>query len=73
MSKPVERIKSKPDAPIFVTMGEPAGIGPEIAVAAFRALGGKVGAHALKLVGSPDVFRSAGAVPDACAGTCSAS
>ena len=46
-------------------MGEPGGVGPEVAVAAFKALGGKAGAHPLKLVGDPNVFRSAGDVPAA--------
>lgn len=53
-----------PDAPILITMGEPAGVGPEIAVAAFDHFGGKVGNHPLKLVGDPDVFgRDAIATP----------
>jgi 4-hydroxythreonine-4-phosphate dehydrogenase len=56
MSKPAE---PRTERPIFVSMGEPAGIGPEIAVAAYRALSGRVGAHPLKLVGDPDVFRAA--------------
>jgi 4-hydroxythreonine-4-phosphate dehydrogenase len=43
-------------APILITMGEPAGIGPEVAVAAYKALSGKVGAHPLKIVGAPEVF-----------------
>jgi 4-hydroxythreonine-4-phosphate dehydrogenase len=43
-------------------MGEPGGIGPEIAVAAFHALGGRMGSHALRLVGDADVFRAAAAV-----------
>ena len=43
---------------ILITMGEPAGIGPEIALAAFEALGGKVGRHALKLVGDAALFKS---------------
>ena len=47
------------DAPILITMGEPAGIGPEIAVAAFKALGGHDRRHPLKLVGDPDVFEPA--------------
>ncbi|MBI3677499.1 MAG: 4-hydroxythreonine-4-phosphate dehydrogenase PdxA [Proteobacteria bacterium] len=51
------------DAPIVLTMGEPGGIGPEIAVAAFQKLGGRIGQHALKLVGDPDVFRALGDVP----------
>jgi 4-hydroxythreonine-4-phosphate dehydrogenase len=44
-------------------MGEPAGIGPEIALKAFDLLGGHIGGHALKLVGDPGVFRSCGPVP----------
>lgn len=59
MSRPAE-----PDAPIFVTMGEPSGIGPEVAVAAFRTLDGRIGAHPLRLVGDPEMFLSAGAIPD---------
>jgi 4-hydroxythreonine-4-phosphate dehydrogenase len=60
MSKPAEPAN---DAPILLTMGEPAGIGPEIAVAAFLALGGKIGARALRLVGDAKVFQSCGPVP----------
>ena len=41
-------------------MGEPAGIGPEVAVAAFKALGGAVGAHPLRLVGDAGVFNACG-------------
>jgi len=63
MSKPAERIRSNPHAPIFVTMGEPAGIGPEIAVAAFRALGGKAKGHPLRLVGDPQMFHGLGTLP----------
>src|SRR5690349_7692536 len=44
------------ELPILITMGEPSGIGPEVAVAAFRHFGGKVGQHPLKLVGDADVF-----------------
>jgi 4-hydroxythreonine-4-phosphate dehydrogenase len=44
-------------------MGEPAGIGPEVAVAAFRALDGAIGAHPLQLVGDPSVFAAWGEVP----------
>jgi 4-hydroxythreonine-4-phosphate dehydrogenase len=58
MSKPDKRPSAA--APILVTMGEPAGIGPEIAVAAFRALGGRINGHPLKLVGDASVFRSCG-------------
>jgi len=45
-------------------MGEPAGIGPEVAVAAFNALGGRVGNRELLLVGTPEVFASCGKVPE---------
>ena len=43
-------------SPILITMGEPAGIGPEVALGAFAALGGKIGSHPLKLVGDADIF-----------------
>ena len=39
-------------------MGEPAGVGPEVAMAAFDHFGGQIGQHALKLVGDPDIFSS---------------
>lgn len=42
--------------PILITMGEPSGIGPEIALAAFEELGGRIGRHSLKLVGDRRVF-----------------
>jgi 4-hydroxythreonine-4-phosphate dehydrogenase len=45
-------------APILITMGEPSGIGPEVAVAAFKHFGGQAGAHPLKLVGDASVFAS---------------
>jgi 4-hydroxythreonine-4-phosphate dehydrogenase len=48
----------KADAPILITMGEPSGIGPEVALAAFAHFGGKIGAHPLKLVGDAKVFVS---------------
>ncbi len=57
MSKPA---KVAADAAILVTMGEPAGIGPEIAVAAFNALHGMAGRHPLKLVGDASVFKACG-------------
>jgi 4-hydroxythreonine-4-phosphate dehydrogenase len=49
---------AKPGAPkpILITMGEPAGIGPEVALAAWTQLGGKVNEHPLHLVGDPAVF-----------------
>jgi len=37
-------------------MGEPSGIGPEIALAAFDELGGRIGDHPLKLVGDATIF-----------------
>jgi 4-hydroxythreonine-4-phosphate dehydrogenase len=43
-------------APILVTMGEPAGIGPEIALAAYAALGGRIGHRPLRLVGDKTLF-----------------
>jgi 4-hydroxythreonine-4-phosphate dehydrogenase len=39
-------------------MGEPAGIGPELAIAAFDHFGGRIGSRPLRLVGDPDVFAS---------------
>jgi 4-hydroxythreonine-4-phosphate dehydrogenase len=50
-------------APIVLTMGEPAGIGPEVAVAAFKALSGKIGSHPLRLAGDPAVFRAIAEIP----------
>ena len=46
----------KAGAPILITMGEPSGIGPEVALAAFDHLGGKIGSHPLTLVGDAGVF-----------------
>jgi 4-hydroxythreonine-4-phosphate dehydrogenase len=48
--------KSDNSSPILITMGEPAGVGPEVALGAFHALGGKIGNHPLKLVGDAGVF-----------------
>ena len=45
-------------APILITMGEPSGVGPEVALAAFDALGGRIGTHPLKLVGDAGLFAS---------------
>ncbi len=44
-------------------MGEPAGIGPEVAAAAFHALGGVIAGRALKIVADPAVFAGMG-IPD---------
>ncbi|HEV2562672.1 MAG TPA: 4-hydroxythreonine-4-phosphate dehydrogenase PdxA [Rhizomicrobium sp.] len=54
--------KPAPDAPIHITMGEPAGIGPEVAMLAFDSLKGRAGNHPLRLVGDPDVFRVCGKI-----------
>jgi len=54
---------SKSAEPILITMGEPAGIGPEVAVAAWRALNGCVASRKLLLVGSPAVFAACGEIP----------
>jgi len=53
MSKPVEAGQG---APILLTMGEPAGIGPEITALAWHKLGGRIGAHPLRIVGDPEMF-----------------
>jgi 4-hydroxythreonine-4-phosphate dehydrogenase len=45
-------------------MGDPSGVGPEVAVAAYKALSGKIGTHPLKLVGDADVFRAQGTLPE---------
>lgn len=45
-------------SPILITMGEPAGVGPEVALAACHALGGKIEGHPLRLVGDPAVFEA---------------
>jgi 4-hydroxythreonine-4-phosphate dehydrogenase len=45
-------------------MGEPSGIGPEVAVKAWSALGGTCGGRPLRLVGPADVFRRHGNVPE---------
>ena len=42
--------------PILITMGEPAGIGPEVALAAFEHFGGRIGNRPLKLVGDAGIF-----------------
>ena len=46
------------DRPIIITMGEPAGIGPEVALAAFDHFGGHIGQRPLKLVGDAGIFAS---------------
>jgi 4-hydroxythreonine-4-phosphate dehydrogenase len=64
MSKPNNASPGAPaDAPILVTMGEPSGIGPEVAVASYVALGGHIGSHPLRLVGDPEIFLAFGNIP----------
>jgi 4-hydroxythreonine-4-phosphate dehydrogenase len=45
-------------APILISMGEPAGVGPEVAMAAFDHFGGQIGGRAIRLVGDADIFSS---------------
>ncbi|HEU0162961.1 MAG TPA: 4-hydroxythreonine-4-phosphate dehydrogenase PdxA [Rhizomicrobium sp.] len=44
------------DAPILITMGEPSGVGPDVALAAFNHFGGRIGTRPLKLVGDARLF-----------------
>jgi 4-hydroxythreonine-4-phosphate dehydrogenase len=46
-------------------MGEPGGIGPEVSMAAYRALGGSARGHPLRFVGDARVFRAFGELDDA--------
>jgi 4-hydroxythreonine-4-phosphate dehydrogenase len=57
-SESLEKHGSGTPKPILITMGEPAGIGPEVAIAAFDHFGGKIGGRAIKLVGDSDIFAS---------------
>ena len=52
--------KSADASPILITMGEPSGIGPEVALAAFDQLNGRIGPRPLKLVGDAAVFAKHG-------------
>lgn len=56
-------VEAAADAPLLITMGEPAGIGPEVALAAFAALNGRIGSRPLKLVGAAEVFSDCGTIP----------
>ncbi len=60
-SRPAETAHPR-QAPILITMGEPGGVGPELAVKAYHALNGRVGRHPLRLVGDPEVFLRCGQV-----------
>ncbi len=45
--------------PVVLSMGEPSGIGPEIAVKAFHLLNGHIGGRALRLIGNAECFERA--------------
>src|SRR6201996_8097601 len=45
-------------APILITMGEPAGVGPEVAMAAFDHFGGQIRGRPIRLVGDAEIFSS---------------
>src|SRR5689334_3602051 len=62
MSKPAE---GPSRSPILITMGEPSGIGPEVAAKAWSILGGTCGGRPLRLVGTPNTFRAAAEIDDA--------
>src|SRR2546429_2487436 len=49
---------------VLITMGEPSGIGPEVAAKAWSAMGGSCGGRVLRLVGDRSVFRAHGEIPD---------
>ena len=59
MSKPDEESRFR--RPIVISQGEPAGIGPEIAVKAWAHLSGEISGRPLRLIGSFEVFREAAA------------
>ncbi|MGA7674533.1 MAG: 4-hydroxythreonine-4-phosphate dehydrogenase PdxA [Rhizomicrobium sp.] len=60
---PTSKSAEAGQAPLLITMGEADGIGPEVAIAAFAALGGHIGKRPLLLVGDADVFKSCGEIP----------
>ena len=51
------------DKPILITMGEPAGIGPEVALAALDHFGGRIGKRPIRLVGDADIFAGHAPIP----------
>lgn len=57
-------IRPADEAPIVVTMGEPAGIGPELAVKIFAICAGRIGRRPIRLIGDPDVLKACGDIPD---------
>ncbi len=54
----MSNIAESPRHSILVSMGEPAGIGPEVAVKAWAALGGRARGRAIRLIGSAGVFHA---------------
>jgi len=48
--------------PIVISQGEPSGIGPEVAVKAFDALGGSIRGRPLRLIGNASTFERAAAI-----------
>lgn len=61
MSKRAEENRA---APILITMGDPAGIGPEIAARAWHSFGGAIGRRRLMFVGDHAAFHAHGNFPD---------
>jgi 4-hydroxythreonine-4-phosphate dehydrogenase len=57
LSKHDEGTRSR--LPIVISQGEPSGIGPEIAVKAWAALGGQIAGRSLHLIGGAELFREA--------------
>lgn len=47
-------------APIVITMGEPGGVGPEVAVEVYGACDGHIDGHPIRLIGDPAVFADCG-------------
>jgi len=47
------------DSPVVISMGEPAGIGPEVALKAWQSLEGRIGRRVLRLAGTRSVFAAA--------------
>ncbi len=64
-AKPMSRhAEERRASPILITMGDPAGIGPEVAAKAWHAFDGAIGRRRLELVGDPAVFRAQADFPD---------
>lgn len=61
MSRPAEE---RSRTPLLITMGEPSGIGPEVAAKAWLSLQGRCNGRALHLVGHPRAFRQYADLPD---------